>query len=391
MNVEWDKEIVIMGKIINSLHNYLQKYGFKNLFGGDDFFNKEATINEYLKLYPNRNRKYVTYDELYEEAVAHIGKISFKEKTNDFENYFYLLTNQDKIIGITIGILGYIVAREVDAHGKDIEKNIEKAVDKITGVAGYDTNNPFDTKYGKGHRVFGHDPAMFAFQKIPSDYIIYVKNESAPMTRKTILVRDFLKLPDDKKTVTMLDIIWKFYGNDSNLFKGIWSCIGHIIVHFTKDLFTPEGLPIPFTSMFEKFTSIDRKNISASILEYNKSLYKKTKNAHIKASDFISLATIEVLTKLYCEKEHLENHKNSEYKDDIKIIAMGTCIGLQCSGLMFSEKRAIGKKGQSKIIDGQKINLPLLTAYMNIVRKELFSIIKANRKLSKEYKRMNNE
>ena len=111
-----------MGKIINSLHNYLQKYGFKNLFGGDDFFNKEATINEYLKLYPDRNRKYVTYDELYEEAVAHVGKISFKEKTKDFENYFYLLTSQDKIIGITIGILGYIVAREVDAHGKDIEK-----------------------------------------------------------------------------------------------------------------------------------------------------------------------------------------------------------------------------------------------------------------------------
>lgn len=80
MNVKWDKEIVIMGKIINSLHNYLQKYGFKNLFGGDDFFNKEATINEYLKLYPDRNRKYVTYDELYEEAVAHVGKISFKEK-----------------------------------------------------------------------------------------------------------------------------------------------------------------------------------------------------------------------------------------------------------------------------------------------------------------------
>ena len=176
MNVKWDKEIVIMGKIINSLHNYLQKYGFKNLFGGDDFFNKEATINEYLKLYPDRNRKYVTYDELYEEAVAHVGKISFKEKTKDFENYFYLLTSQDKIIGITIGILGYIVAREVDAHGKDIEKNIDKAVDKITGIAGYDTNSPFDTKYGKGHRVFGHDPATFAFQKIPSDYIIYIKN-----------------------------------------------------------------------------------------------------------------------------------------------------------------------------------------------------------------------
>ena len=70
---------------------------------------------------------------------------------------------------------------------------------------------------------------------------------------------------------------------------------------------------------------------------------------------------------------------------------MGMCIGLQCSGLMFSEEKAIGKKGQRKIIDGQKINLPLLTAYMNTVRKELLSIIKANRKLSKEYKRMNHE
>ena len=344
-----------------------------------------------MKLYPNRKRRYETYDELYEEAEAHIGKISFKEKTKDFENYFYLLTNQDKMIGIVIGILGYIVAREADAYGKDIEKNIDKIVGKITGVDGYDTNNPFDIKYGKGHRVFGHDPATFAFQEIPSDYIIYVKNESAPMTRKTIRVCDFLKLSDDKKTVTMLDIIWKFYGDDSKLFKGIWSCIGHIIVHFTKDLFTPEGLPIPFTSMFEKFTRMDRGNISVSILEYKTSVYKKTKNAHIKASDFISLATIEVLTKLFCEKEHIESSKKSGYKDDIKIIAMGTCIGLQCAGLMFSEEKGIRKKGKSKIINGQKINLPLLTAYMNIVRKEVLSIIKANRKLSKGYERMHNE
>ena len=51
MNVKWDKEIVIMGKIINSLHNYLQKYGFKNLFGGDDFFNKEATIIKVHKVF----------------------------------------------------------------------------------------------------------------------------------------------------------------------------------------------------------------------------------------------------------------------------------------------------------------------------------------------------
>lgn len=380
-----------MNNIINSIRNCFRKYGFTNLYGGDTFFDKEAIINEYLELYPEIHKKYDTYDQLYEDAVSHIGKISFKEKTKDLENYFYLLTNQDRVASIAIGMMAYFVATEVDSHGKDIEKSIDKVVSKIIGKNGIDTNNPFDIKSGKGHRVFGHDPVTFAFKRIPSDYIIYVKNEAAPMTKKTVLVRDFLNLSDDVNNVSMFDIIWKFYGNESHLFKGIWSCIGHTIIHFSKDLFTPEGLPIPFTSLFEKYEHVENDEISASILRYRDSFYKRSANAHIKASDFISLATIEVLIMLYCETTFIDKNKKDGYKNDMKLIAMGTCIALQCSKLMFCEELHNGKKGLRPIINGAKINLPLFVAYMNVVRKEVASIIKANKKLFNEYKRINDE
>ncbi len=372
------------------LKQYYSKYGFKNLYGNKkDFFNKEATINEFLKLYPEFRGTFdedITYDELYEIALDYVGKVSFEEKTKDIDDYFYLLTPQDKVVGITIGSIAYFVAKETDANGKNIEKAIDDVITKITGDKTYDVNNPFDTKSGFGHRMFGHDPATFGFNNIPSDYLIYVKNEAAPSTRKIIRVGDFLNLDKSIESVSMGDIIWKFYGNDSNYFKGIWNCICHTIVHFSKDLFTPDGLPLPFTSMLEEFQQKETLNSHASILSYRDSFYKKSKNAHIKGSDLASLMTIEFIIKMYCDFSKVDKDKIKGYKDDMKLIAISTCIILQVAALTISDEL---KSSSSKIIDGAKINIPMLTTYMNVLRREVVSIAQANREFKKIYKEMN--
>lgn len=371
---------------IKTIQAYFKRYGLNNLYGGDSFYDKEATINEYLSLYPENNEEYKSYDQLYEVALSYVGKISFKEKTKDMDDYFYLLSNQDKIVAITIGVLAYFIAKETDSRGLEIEKSIDQAITKITGNTSYDANNPFDTKSGIGHRMFGHDPATFAFDNIPSDYLIYVKNEAVPNARKVVRVSEYLGLPNEIEYVSMWDIIWKFYGNESSIYKNIWNCISHIVVHFAKDLFTPDGLPIPFTSLLEKYRHENIGNISASVLSYRDSFYQRSKNAHIKASDFTSLAAIEAFIMAYCNSSHLSKNKINGYKDDMKIIAAGTCIALQFSSLTLEQEKHIGKKGPMQTIDGVKINLPLFMCYMSTLRKEVLSIYRANKKLVSFYK-----
>ena len=375
---------------IDRFKKYYQKYGFKNLYGKrNDFFDKEATIDEFLKLYPELRGTFnedMTYDELYEVAYEYVGYISFEDKTKDIDDYFYLLTQQDKVVAITIGCMAYLVAKETDTNGKNIENAIDNVVTKITGDKSYDVNNPFDTKSGFGHRMLGHDPATFGFKNIPRDYLIYVKNEAAPGTRKTIRVEEFLKLDESIEKVSMGDIIWNFYGNDSTIFKGIWSCACHILVHFSKDLFTPDGLPLPFTSMLEEFQQKETLNSYANVLSYKNSFYKKNKNAHLKGSDLTSLITIELIIKMYCEFSKIDSTKVKGYKDDMKMIAMSTCIILQVSALTIGDEL---KSNSNKIIDGAKINVPMLTIYMNILRREVVSLFQANRELKNMYKEMN--
>lgn len=379
-----------MNNQIEYFKKYFQKYGFKNLYGKrTDFFDKEATIDEFLKLYPEMRgtfNKDITYDKLYEIAYEHVGHISFEEKTKDIEDYFYLLTPQDKVVAVAIGCMAYLVAKETDINGKSFEKAIDDIVTKVTGNKSYDINNPFDTKSGFGHRMFGHDQAAFGFKNIPRNYLIYVKNEAAPSTRKIIRVGEFLNLDESIEKVSMGDIIWKFYGNDSDTFKGIWNCACHILVHFAKDLFTPDGLPLPFTSMLEEFQQRETLNSYASILSYKDSFYKKSKNAHLKGSDFTSLITIEFIVKMYCEFSKIDGTKVNGYKDDMKMIAMSTCIILQISALTISDEL---KSNSNKIIDGAKINIPMLTIYMNILRREVVSIFQASHELKTMYKGMN--
>ena len=114
--------------------------------------------------------------------------------------------------------------------------------------------------------------------------------------------------------------------------------------------------------------------------------FHRSLTAHLKGSDFTSLITIEFIVKMYCEFSKIDGTKVKGYKDDMKMIAMSTCIILQISALTISDEL---KSNSNKIIDGAKINVPMLTIYMNILRKEVVSIFQASHELKTMYKEMN--
>lgn len=355
------------------------KSDFINLFGSTDkFMDKEATIKEYWALVPEENRPYAaSYDDLYEIALRYVAPQDFKENTKDQNNYFHDLSKDEGIIAVLIGILAYAIAREVDTQGKALETAIDDMLPDR-----YDTNNPFDVKRGYGHRIFGHDPMTFGVRNIPGDLGISVTQDGV---RKTIRVCDLLNVTPDAK-VTMWDIIWKFYGNPDDRLTGVINCLSHTIVHFGKDILTPAGLPLPFTSLVTEYQKIG--NGTLSYIQYKDSVMQKVDNLHMqmKASDFASFFFIELFTKIYADgKEQNEHIKN--LKQEMRLLAMGTCISMQMTTLIFGINGHIGLKGNQGMIPGGKLNLLMTGDFMKIAVQQMISIEKAHRDILNEYKR----
>lgn len=363
--------------------SYLSK--LKNLFCKDeDFFDKEATIKEYFALVPSEDRKHVsTYDELYEEALRYVSKQNFAENTKNQDDYFHILSNDEGMIAVFVGILSYGIAREVDKKGTDIEKAIDKMLPKD-----YDVNNPFDVKKGYGHRIFGHDPATFGLRNIPGDMLIHVKDEITGKD-KVIRIGDFLG-KDISKNVSMWDLIWKFYGNNSKPMQGIFNSLGHIIAHFTKDLFTPAGLPVSFVSLFTEYQKYMNEGRSVSTVEYKDSLmYKLDKQKmNMKSSDFAAYLFIKSFTHFYCVQLS-KNKAISDvdgFKRDVQLLAMGTCISMQMATIVMGNDLQVGKKGNKPMIPGGKVNLLMTGVFFKEAMADILSIENARREINKKYK-----
>lgn len=352
----------------------------KNLFGSDkSFFDKEATIKEYFELVPEKDRKSCeTYEELYQEALKHVGKQSFEENTADMENYFYELSKDEGTIAVLLGIVAYASARIIDEEGKNIEEAIDEALPKD-----YDVNNPFDAKEGFGHRIFGHDPATFGIKNIPGDTIIKVKYGDA--TRKVpVRIGEFLGVGTDGK-VSMWDLIWKFYGDDADKAAGIMNCIKHSIIHFSKDLFTPAGMPLPFVTLFNKYERFE--NLNASALQYKDSLIQKCDKLHLqlKASDFVSFFVIESFLRFYCKSKNLGD-KERGFVQDMKLIAMGTCLSLHMATIVMGDTLLVKKRGNKPIISGGKANVLMMSAFAKISLQEVIMVSKERNAINKAYR-----
>ena len=354
------------------------KFGFKNLFGkSKDFFDKEATIKEYFAIVPPENRKKCeTYDELYEEALKYVSKQNFDENTADQEDYFHELSFDEGAIAVLFGMIAFFVAFEIDANGKAIEG----AIDKVLSPD-YDKNNPFDSRQGRRHRIFGHDPLTFGLKNIKGDTLIKIDD-------KLVKIGDYLGVGADKN-VRMWDLIWKFYGENKPPVKGVISCLSHTIVHFAKDLFTPDGLPLPFTSLLEKYSLkevvIDGKKDYGLWADCKDSILKKTQDLglELKASDFASLLVIEAMIGIYIKvKKKNLGAKISDLRKDMKLLSMGTCLALQMGTILsFGQLKSVG----SANVPGGKVNSLMVSAFMIITIQEMKDIIHARKSIKKDY------
>ena len=347
----------------------------KNLFGPSKvFFDKEATIKEYFAVVPEEERPDVEdYEELYQIALLVVGKQDFMLNTLDQDPYFHELSSDECLIAVLVGALAYAVVREVDIHGTKIEKAIDNIIPKD-----YDKNNPFDTKKGYGHRIFGHDPVAFGLKSIPKKTLIRVKGFDRP-----VRIGEFLDVGLDGN-VSMWELIWRFYGDGHAPFSGVMNCIGHIIVHFGKDLLTPAGLPLPMVSLFDKYDY--HENMDAYVLNYKGSWMQKLANEHLtmRASDFASLIFIEAILSMYCSKKNY-GEKQAGFRQDMKLISIGTCLSLQMATCIIGGEVQVGKRGGKSVISGGNVNLLLTGAYIKVLLEETRSIVEARSAVNKAY------
>ena len=346
------------------------------LWTDKSFADKQITIEQYLKYAPKemltKNR---SFEDLYEDAVNYIGKQNFDELTKNIDPDIYPLSKDQGIIAVFLGMLAFAAAKEVDEHGSDMEQAINKVLPKD-----YDTNNAFDLRRGYGHRIFGHDIAAFGIDSIPAGSVIQVKSE---ITGKIgpMVIADFLGV-DINCEVSMWDIIWKFYGDNDNKLSGVSNCLKHTIVHFGKDILTPNGLPLPFVSLFNKYEKFN----SGVALQYNQSLYKQLNDLHInmKASDFASLGLIEGFTTFYFASIEKKN-SNKILENEFKLVAMGTCICMQMAKIIIHDELQIGKKGNSPMVPGGNANLLLIGSFMKLTVQEMLSIANMRKLINDKY------
>lgn len=358
----------IKKRIKNGWDNYL----------GNTYFDKQATIDKYYSLVKEEDRPDVSsFDELYEIACEYVGKQQFDKYTEGMADYFHSLSKKDFVIAIGLGVVSFGLACVLDAEGN----NIEKAINKHLPNKNYDVNNAFDLKIGRGHRIFGHDIPAFGIKNIPADYIIQVKDGLGE--KQYAKLGEFLGI-NNTEYFSMWDIIWNFYGDDNVKFKGIMNCLGHIIAHFGKDLFTKDGLPLPFISLFNEF--MESETFSGKVLNYKNSFLQKLDmlRLNMKANDFATFILIEAFTEFYCNK--MDNGDDiSGFKHDMKLLSMGTCISLQMADLLIGEGIQADRKAKRKLVPGGKINVLMCGGFFKIAVQEMVSVISARNEINSFY------
>lgn len=359
----------------------------------DDFFDKEATIKEYFAVCPSEQRRPVnSYEELYTEALKFVSKQNFDENTKDQEDYFYEMNNVDASVAILTGVFAFVIAYEVDKNGGKLEEIIDDLLPE-----GYDDNNPFDAykRNGSKHRtVFGHDIFSFALGKIPPELKIRIN-----MDGHSPIMDSIGNVLGKDKNFTMLDLIWHYYGKDKPFLKGIFSCVGHTIVHFSKDLLTQEGVPLPFTALFNQYKITAKskgkskkgmglfgeKKINENGIRIENKVNEQIDRVkgNMKMSDFASLGFIEGMCKIYAESKKMGDKKES-FNRDIKILAMGTCIMIQMSWFYWNEIKP-KSVGRPPIIAGAKLNVIMASAMLKNMVQEMTVVVKAREEVNMGY------
>lgn len=304
------------------------------------YWDKKATVLEWQKQTGKKLSPDSTNQAIYESAIKDGYNVSWKTLSDGLPDYFIELSQLDVTFAISIGILTAFTAMLVDRIGsekseketgiKSLEKRISEMAEK-----GYDKNNPFDLRSGANHRKVGHD--FFSFNKdiIPGDYIM--RDKSGNLRKVADIVGS-----STKGKFSMSDLINATYGtNTNNFFSGIWDKIAHTIHHLAKDIVTPNGLPLPFTELLNKFS--EANNVSG--YKVTNELLDNVQNEFVslRASDFTSVGFIRLThSVLYRIKEtewkNFDKNTISATKAQLNVLSYCSCVITQMFLYLFKKE-----------------------------------------------------
>jgi hypothetical protein len=316
----------------------------------DEYWNKKTTILRYdEKLYKDKKSgkinskepKIISNEDLFEEAQQSIGTFNFNEEVEKLEinDFFCHLSYSNIKVSITIGIMGALTAIVTDMLGKPIEQNIFTKFDK---------NHPADFMRGQYHRYhYGHD-ILNPFEKLPKGFQYHGVDVGG---------KSLFKMVGDT------------YCPNNPPIQKLFSVVGHNLVHYFRDFITPDGLPLPGSSIFTQWENnlVNRCGFSSSN-ELMDSLGREF--GSIKASDFTSIILMKTLSSFFIKKslskKHISKNATRIFENQISTITTSTCLIIQLFLLLFHFSD-ITNVNKSK--SGAKLNLGLMALFTkNIIQ-----------------------
>lgn len=358
------------------------------------YWDKKATVLEWQKQTGKKLSPDSTNQAIYESAIKDGYNVSWKTLSDGLPDYFIELSQLDVTFAISIGILTAFTAMLVDRIGsekseketgiKSLEKRISEMAEK-----GYDKNNPFDLRSGANHRKVGHD--FFSFNKdiIPGEYIM--RDKSGNLRKVADIVGS-----STKGKFSMSDLINATYGtNTNNFFSGIWDKIAHTIHHLAKDIVTPNGLPLPFTELLNKFS--EANNVSG--YKVTNELLDNVQNEFVslRASDFTSVGFIRLThSVLYRIKEtewkNFDNNTISATKAQLNVLSYCSCVITQMFLYLFKKENLytlVDRKTNED--DGGTLNWIMLSLIIKNVAQVFYYQSKMNKFLLDEQQQIIDE
>jgi hypothetical protein len=327
----------------------------------DEYWNKKATILKYdEKIYkekksknPNlKQPKVLSNEDLYNEAHQSIGTFDFNEEIEklDINNFFCHLSDADIVISIVIGIIGALAAIGTDNLGKPIEGSIFRK---------FDRNHPADIYEGLFHRYrFGHDTAN-PFEKLPNGF----KFKGVDIGGKSLFT-----------------LVAETYCPNSPPIQKLFCVFGHNFIHYFRDFITPDGLPLPGSSLFTKWEEnlVKECGFSSSNTLMD-SLGREL--GSIKASDFTSIIIMKSLSSFYIKKiasKNLTLNSIKIFEKQINTITISTCLIIQLYLLFFHLSNRTNVNESKK---GAKLNLVLLALFAKNVTQLMSYISKEHEEI----------
>lgn len=306
-----------------------------------------------------------------EQRVELVDKLNSLVENNNVTDRFSGLCVSDFLLAFFIASTVTSIASLIDSKGKCIEKGLNKCKlkqgDAVFTIGEVDNNNPFDFVSGKEHRYkMFHDCNLF--KAINSDFIL----------RNGKSIEDFMN--GGKKFYTLIELIEKKYN-----ITGFSDVAKIVMMHYAKDVVTPEGLPLMFTSIF---TRCEKNNANACGYSFYNKIYENVSKelVSLKLSDInsylISKLFINSCSTIIASERAFTEYEKKNYTRMMKIIVWTLIICFQM--LLFECGAKNGGRLNLTIIPEMIAEYILLIKDVNKEHYEIVEYYKMREKVIKD-------